>query len=40
MPNPKAIPIKRTSTAFLQTLIVLVGIGALAFLLWNLTLRA
>ena len=28
-------PMKRSSTAFLQTLIVLVGIGALAFLLWE-----
>jgi hypothetical protein len=28
-------PIKRSSTAFLQTLIVLIGTGALTFLLWE-----
>lgn len=31
----KAAPIKRTSTVFLQAVIVLIGIGALAFLLWE-----
>jgi hypothetical protein len=35
MPNAKAPPMKRSSTAFLQTLIVLIGIAALTFLLWE-----
>ena|SRR5258706_7762257 len=35
MANVKAPPMKRSSTAFLQTVIVLIGIGALAFLLWE-----
>ena len=35
MASIKMPPMKRSSTAFLQTLIVLVGIGALAFLLWE-----
>jgi len=35
MTNVKTPPLKRTSTAFLQAVIVLIGIGALAFLLWE-----
>ena len=35
MANEKTPPIKRSFTAFLQTIIVLIGIGALAFLLWE-----
>jgi len=35
MANVKTAPIRRSFTAFLQTIIVLVGIGALAFLLWE-----
>src|SRR5689334_25111820 len=31
----KASPMKRTSTAFLQGVIVLIGLGAVAFLLWE-----
>jgi hypothetical protein len=31
----KAPPMKRGSTVFLQTVIVLIGIGAIAFLLWE-----
>ena len=35
MANVKTPPIRRSFTAFLQTIIVLIGIGALAFLLWE-----
>jgi hypothetical protein len=35
MAKAKTPPLKRSSTAFLQTVIVLIGIGALAFLLWE-----
>lgn len=35
MANLKSPPIKRSSTAFLQVVIVLIGIGALALLLWE-----
>src|SRR5829696_4569491 len=35
MANAKAPLMKRSSTAFLQTVIVLIGIGALAFMLWE-----
>jgi len=35
MANVKTPPIRRSFTAFLQTIIVLVGIGGLAFLLWE-----
>src|SRR5215212_5460260 len=35
MTNAKAPLIKRSSTAFLQVIIVLIGIGALALLLWE-----
>jgi hypothetical protein len=35
MTNVKAPVIKRSSTAFLQMVIVLIGIGALAFLIWE-----
>src|SRR5215468_8112666 len=35
MANLKTPLIKRSSTAFLQVVIVLIGIGALAFLLWE-----
>jgi DUF2975 family protein len=35
MANVTTPPIKRSSTAFLQTLIVLIGIAALTFLLWE-----
>ncbi len=35
MADAKAPPMKRTSAAFLQAVIVLVGIGALALMLWE-----
>src|SRR4051812_26020780 len=35
MPNAKAPPTKRSSTAFLQIVIVLIGIGTLTFMLWE-----
>src|SRR5262245_16044301 len=35
MANRTAPLMKRTSTAFLQTVVVLIGMGALAFLLWE-----
>jgi hypothetical protein len=35
MANVKASPMKRSSAAFLQTVIVLIGIGALALMLWE-----
>jgi hypothetical protein len=35
MANVKTPPVKRSSTAFLQTVIVLIGIGALALMLWE-----
>src|SRR5882762_661707 len=35
MANVKTPPMKRSSAAFLQTLIVLIGIGALALMLWE-----
>ena len=35
MPNAKAPPMGRTSTAFLQGVLVLVAVGALALLLWE-----
>src|SRR5438270_10467916 len=35
MANVKAPLMKRRSTAFLQTVVVLIGVGALAFLLWE-----
>ena len=35
MANVKTPPMKRSSTAFLQTLIVLIGIGALTLMLWE-----
>jgi len=35
MANVKTIPMKRGSTAFLQALVVLIGVGALALLLWE-----
>ena len=35
MANPKAPPPMRSSTAFLQFVIVLIGIGALALMLWE-----
>src|SRR3954464_10543273 len=35
MPNVKAPALKRSSTAFLQAVIVLIGIGALALMLWE-----
>src|SRR5687768_16464691 len=35
MANVQTPPIKRSSAAFLQTVIVLIGIGALALLLWE-----
>lgn len=35
MANPKASLTKRSSTAFLQSVIVLIGIGALALMLWE-----
>src|SRR5438874_11896061 len=35
MANVETSPIKRSSAAFLQTLVVLIGIAALTFLLWE-----
>src|SRR5687767_14949376 len=35
MANAKTPPIKQSSTAFLQTVIVLIGIGAAALMLWE-----
>jgi hypothetical protein len=35
MANVKTPPIKRSSAAFLQTVIVLIGVGALALMLWE-----
>src|SRR2546428_13512613 len=35
MANVKTPPMKRSSAAFLQTVIVLIGMGALVFLLWE-----
>src|SRR6266446_6271651 len=35
MANVKTPPMKRSSTAFLQTVIVLIGMGALALMLWE-----
>src|SRR3954464_3053487 len=35
MANVNAPPLKRSSAAFLQTVIVLIGIGALALMLWE-----
>src|SRR6476469_9288475 len=35
MTNAKAPLIKRSSTAFLQIVIVLIGVGALALMLWE-----
>jgi hypothetical protein len=35
MASAKAPPIKRSSAAFLQTIIVLIGIGALTLMLWE-----
>ena len=35
MANVKTPPMKRSSTAFLQTVIVFIGIGALALMLWE-----
>ena len=35
MANAKMSPLKRSSMAFLQTVIVLIGIGALALMLWE-----
>ena len=35
MANVKTPPLKRSSTAFLQTVVLLIGVGALAFLLWE-----
>jgi len=35
MANVKTPPMKRSSTAFLQTVIVLIGVGALALMLWE-----
>src|SRR4051812_10117038 len=35
MANPKMPLLTRGSTAFLQVVLVLIGIGALAFLLWE-----
>jgi hypothetical protein len=35
MANVKTPPMKRSSAAFLQTVIVLIGIGALALMLWE-----
>ena len=35
MANLKAPPMKRSSAAFLQAIIVLIGIGALAIMLWE-----
>jgi hypothetical protein len=35
MENVKAPPLKRSSAAFLQAIVVLIGMGALALLLWE-----
>src|SRR5215813_13420879 len=35
MPSLNAPLMKRSATAFLQTVVVLIGMGALAFLLWE-----
>ena len=35
MANVKTPPLKRSSTAFLQAVLVLIGVAALAFLLWE-----
>src|SRR5215213_10680694 len=35
MANVKTPPMNRSSTAFLQTIIVLIGVGALALMLWE-----
>ena len=35
MADPKAPPMKRSSAAFMQMIIVLIGIGALALMLWE-----
>jgi hypothetical protein len=35
MANVNTLPMKRSSAAFLQTVIVLVGLGALALMLWE-----
>ena len=35
MANVNTLPMKRSSAAFLQTVIVLIGIGALALMLWE-----
>src|SRR5687767_2173926 len=35
MANVKTPPLRRGSTAFLQTVVVLIGVGALALLLWE-----
>src|SRR3954470_21046114 len=35
MANVTTPPMRRSSTAFLQTVIVLIGVGALALLLWE-----
>jgi hypothetical protein len=35
MPNVKAPPFGRASTAFLQAVLVLIGLGVLAFLIWE-----
>ncbi len=35
MATVKTPPLKRSSAAFLQTVVVLIGVGALAFLLWE-----
>src|SRR5687767_13263874 len=35
MTTVKTPPMKRTSAAFLQTVVVLIGIGALALMLWE-----
>src|SRR3954451_16539657 len=35
MANVKTPPLKRSSTAFLQAVIVLIGIGVLALMLWE-----
>src|SRR5215207_6675469 len=35
MANVRTPPMKRSSTAFLQAVIVLVGVGALALMLWE-----
>src|SRR5215204_4819818 len=35
MANAKTPPMNRSSTTFLQTVIVLIGVGALALMLWE-----